>query len=419
VHDKEGAVKAGKDVVAEMVRVSLASGVLSKHTAFVAVEERDEATEGTMKVRKIPITFEKPAYQQPPSHPVLPLCTSPRHLAPIRTPSDRRVVGRVVSAVMQHSPVGARDGSGGAPQRRKSAAKPASGGFLSFFGGAKKGAAAPVQSSSSRDCKDKEKTKKKKSVAMDRKREDSRSSAVEGGPPRSPMPISASASACAAPGRPMLAPSAKSSMSAAAPSFEINDSLSRSPRSSSSASPMLRSNSPPTNSLVFAKADAEEERCAALDYDDDASSEDEEEPKIQVQRKEKKEEMEEKKEEEKAGPPPAQMRDVIMKQKASGSWDWSDAASLVGLTADKLRSGIPSAKLLAGTRLRSVCVCVCSVGATLRRGLMMNVAAGGGGGVWREQQQWTRRWRRCGRRPWWRPSCRSGSPGRRPTGTWW
>jgi hypothetical protein len=48
-----------RDVVAEAVRISLESGVLSKHTAFVAVEERDEATEGTMKVRKIPITFEK------------------------------------------------------------------------------------------------------------------------------------------------------------------------------------------------------------------------------------------------------------------------------------------------------------------------------------------------------------------------
>jgi hypothetical protein len=48
-----------------MVRVSLASGVLSKQTAFVAVEEREEATEGTMKVRRIPVTFEKAAPQRP------------------------------------------------------------------------------------------------------------------------------------------------------------------------------------------------------------------------------------------------------------------------------------------------------------------------------------------------------------------
>ncbi len=48
--------------MAEAVRISLASGVLCKHTAFVAVEEREEATEGTMQVRKIPITFEKGNY---------------------------------------------------------------------------------------------------------------------------------------------------------------------------------------------------------------------------------------------------------------------------------------------------------------------------------------------------------------------
>lgn len=59
---------AGKEVVGEAVRISLESGILSKHTAFVAVEERDEATEGTMKVRKI--TIEKgiglPSTQAPP-----------------------------------------------------------------------------------------------------------------------------------------------------------------------------------------------------------------------------------------------------------------------------------------------------------------------------------------------------------------
>jgi hypothetical protein len=47
------------------VRISLASGVLCKHTAFVAVEEREEATEGTMQVRKIPITFEKGSHPHP------------------------------------------------------------------------------------------------------------------------------------------------------------------------------------------------------------------------------------------------------------------------------------------------------------------------------------------------------------------
>jgi hypothetical protein len=61
-------------------------------------------------------------------------------------------------------------------------------------------------------------------------------------------------------------------------------------------------------------------------------------------------EEEEKEKKQDAGPPPEQMRGIIMKQKASGSWDWSDAFGLVGLTSDKLRSGIPSAKLQTGTR---------------------------------------------------------------------
>ncbi|ELR24559.1 von Willebrand factor type A domain containing protein [Acanthamoeba castellanii str. Neff] len=61
LHDAAGNVKSGGQagLVAEAVRISLASGVLCKHTAFVAVEEREDATESTMQVRKIPITFEK------------------------------------------------------------------------------------------------------------------------------------------------------------------------------------------------------------------------------------------------------------------------------------------------------------------------------------------------------------------------
>jgi hypothetical protein len=58
------------------------------------------------------------------------------------------------------------------------------------------------------------------------------------------------------------------------------------------------------------------------------------------------EEKEEKKRE--SGPPPEQMREIIMKQKASGSWEWSDAERIVGLTSEKLRSGIPLAKLQTG-----------------------------------------------------------------------
>lgn len=53
IHTNSGVVKYNRDAVQEAVRISIESGVLSKHTAFVAVEERDEATEGIMKARKM------------------------------------------------------------------------------------------------------------------------------------------------------------------------------------------------------------------------------------------------------------------------------------------------------------------------------------------------------------------------------
>ena len=48
-------------------------------------------------------------------------------------------------------------------------------------------------------------------------------------------------------------------------------------------------------------------------------------------------------------PAPEKMKEIIRKQKASGSWDWSDAAALVGITPDKLRKAIPADKLQTGT----------------------------------------------------------------------
>ncbi len=49
----------GKNVTQEAIRLSVEHGVMSKLTAFVAVEEREEITEGSMQLRKVPITFEK------------------------------------------------------------------------------------------------------------------------------------------------------------------------------------------------------------------------------------------------------------------------------------------------------------------------------------------------------------------------
>ena len=45
--------KTAQHVKEETIRLSTRYGVLCKLTAFVGIEERDEATEGTMQVRKI------------------------------------------------------------------------------------------------------------------------------------------------------------------------------------------------------------------------------------------------------------------------------------------------------------------------------------------------------------------------------
>ena len=66
------------------------------------------------------------------------------------------------------------------------------------------------------------------------------------------------------------------------------------------------------------------------DFDDDAQSEEDE-------KEEKKEE------EEVVEAAPAEMRAIIMKQKASGSWSLSDVASLLGsLSAEKIKKILSS-----------------------------------------------------------------------------
>ncbi len=52
------------DLKAQLIALSTASGVLSRHTAFVAVEKRTDATEGDMKLRKIAIEKQQPQAQQ-------------------------------------------------------------------------------------------------------------------------------------------------------------------------------------------------------------------------------------------------------------------------------------------------------------------------------------------------------------------
>jgi len=55
LHDENGAVKAGANITKEITDLSLKNQVLSKYTAFVAVEQRTDAVEGAMKIRNISI----------------------------------------------------------------------------------------------------------------------------------------------------------------------------------------------------------------------------------------------------------------------------------------------------------------------------------------------------------------------------
>jgi hypothetical protein len=249
--------------------------VLSKHTAFVAVEERDEATEGTMKVRKIPITFEKPVLARP----------QPGGVGARRTGGFG---GGMAPGRGGYVPVAARSGSAAPSARRSSSITTTSNAAIlqeSIHMKSKKSNSASVM-------------KEKDGGARARSE---KASPVVHAPPAS---LGGRTFAMVAPCSP--SPSGYSQQQ----QQQLPPSASALPSSSSSSS------------LSFLSA-PQPEAYAVSECDEEA--------------------------EEKAGPPPEQMRNIIMKQKASGSWDWSDAAGLVGLTADKLRSGIQSAKLLAGT----------------------------------------------------------------------
>eukprot|EP01113_Clastostelium_recurvatum_P011179 TRINITY_DN1563_c2_g1_i5.p1 TRINITY_DN1563_c2_g1~~TRINITY_DN1563_c2_g1_i5.p1 ORF type:complete len:1057 (+),score=336.60 TRINITY_DN1563_c2_g1_i5:93-3173(+) len=53
LHDNDGRPVGGKDINAEIIRTSIESQILSKLTAFVAVEKRETPTEGTLQVREV------------------------------------------------------------------------------------------------------------------------------------------------------------------------------------------------------------------------------------------------------------------------------------------------------------------------------------------------------------------------------
>ena len=82
--------KTAQHVKEETIRLSTRYGVLCKLTAFVGIEERDEATEGTMQVRKIGVdtapspgmSYKFPSLPSSPCHANnrIDQCLSHRHL---------------------------------------------------------------------------------------------------------------------------------------------------------------------------------------------------------------------------------------------------------------------------------------------------------------------------------------------------
>jgi len=53
MHDVSGNLNPGIDLKSEIIKLSITNGILSKYTAFIAVEQRSESTAGAMKLRNI------------------------------------------------------------------------------------------------------------------------------------------------------------------------------------------------------------------------------------------------------------------------------------------------------------------------------------------------------------------------------
>eukprot|EP01113_Clastostelium_recurvatum_P026748 TRINITY_DN3212_c0_g1_i2.p1 TRINITY_DN3212_c0_g1~~TRINITY_DN3212_c0_g1_i2.p1 ORF type:complete len:921 (-),score=240.09 TRINITY_DN3212_c0_g1_i2:11-2773(-) len=153
MHDDQGNVRGGQDPNAEILRLSIGSQILSKLTAFVAVEKRDTPTEGTMQQRQMTA----PREQQSPMK--------------LQKPASPR--GAVALGGRGRGVSGGSGGGGGG------------GGFLGMFKKKSSSAAAPPMRSSSIF-----QSSKKGSVSEDKKMTKEkevgsvRSRAPGGGPPR-------------------------------------------------------------------------------------------------------------------------------------------------------------------------------------------------------------------------------------------
>eukprot|EP01114_Cavostelium_apophysatum_P024203 TRINITY_DN940_c0_g1_i3.p1 TRINITY_DN940_c0_g1~~TRINITY_DN940_c0_g1_i3.p1 ORF type:complete len:876 (-),score=276.34 TRINITY_DN940_c0_g1_i3:53-2680(-) len=265
MHDAQGELIKGKtssDVKNESVKVSTTYGVLSTYTAFVAVEKREDATEGEMKLRKIKV--EKAVVEpQPPA-----LSLSTQFYAP--PPPGASLHQNVHVLQNQRSAM---------PQSSSSAQKKSF--SFGFFGGS--GSAPAPQ-------RDKEQMKKKKSVSSSRKKE------------RSDMAESPMASSMAPPARSSEKESIASPMLYADDDMEeeVQSAPVMERRSSSSSSPLPPPAPKPAPAPSFAPPPSSGPAAPR--------------------------------------PAPTSMRDLIMNQKANGSW----AVQAIGsISVDAIKNSYP------------------------------------------------------------------------------
>jgi len=258
MHNNEGGVIREKgDPTEETIRLSISYGILSKLTSFVAVEERDTPTEGTMVLREVG------GDQKTPTPTPTPTPTMPKPGPIIRPACSICTPRRVQSTSSSSVSVSAGSPSSSARTTAKpkitikpfkhcaAPAAPMSRARVASPGGGRRGAAFDLD-------KCQEKDEKRKEAA-----------------PRRKMSAGSAASVPAPP-----APAA----SVAAPAFL----------------------SAPTSSSSSATASVSAASSSSL---------------------------------------PQQMREIIMKQKANGSWAWTDVPSLCAINLDKLSKAIPTGSL--------------------------------------------------------------------------
>ena len=299
MHEKGGTLKSGKsatDVKRKITEISIKFNVLSKETAFVAVEEREDATEGTMSHRKFGIDISAP---KPPP---------PGGLSSSSSYSATPLTSSAVPLRQSNSSDRSRSvpGGGGA------------GPVLGGRPGMGRGGPPPMAPSSSIQPQ----------VSISKR----------AGPPAGPPPPSSSSYGAAA-SAPAPSPKRMSSVSSSFQRVSEGASLKQAPQAQNfdsadfslmkskdkeekSHKRKKKSNSPRGQQMQSLSSNFDLSN-AALDADEEERSE------------QKQEDV------------PKEMKNIIMKQKASGEWSADDVDGLLGkITEEKMKAAME--KVLSG-----------------------------------------------------------------------